>query len=310
MINRMGVGLTRLSSLEGDAPKGCGPSVEARPARMVADGRGSRPPASSAARKSSVGRYRTLLVLFVALATACQPQAETGQEVIDFAEIAAAGPTVQPDPSGTSAVLRVTTTIDAVCAVAFGQTEELGRLATDQEMGGAGHSDHEVVLGSLEPDTEYHYRLQGVGVDGRLYRSELLTFRTPAASETPPGTNVALDGQVIGVSSEFSQAFAAVNAIDGDPATEWSSSGDGDDAFLVIDLGRAVDVVAVGFHTRSMTDGTATTETFKVTVDDNETHGPFPVGRVEVEFTGRVLRFDVEASTGGNTGATEIEVFE
>ena len=46
-----------------------------------------------------------------------------------------------------------------------------------------------------------------------------------------------------------------------------------------------------------------------VTVDNEDTYGPYPVGRSEVTFTGRILRFDVEESTGGNTGATEIEVF-
>jgi len=250
-----------------------------------------------------------LLVLLVVLAAACGNATDSDQEVVDFDQIAAEGPVIEPDPSGTVATLRVTTTIDAVCAVAFGETEALGRLATDQEMGAAGHSDHEVLLGGLQPDTEYFYRLQGVGADGRLYRSEMLTFSTPPASEALPGRNMAVDAVAV-ASSEFSDAFGAANAIDGDPATEWSTRGDGDDAYLVIDLGEEVDVVAVGFHTRSMSDGTATTETFSITVDDSDTYGPFPVGRVDVAFTGRVIRFDVEDSTGGNTGAVEIEVFE
>ena len=250
-----------------------------------------------------------LLVLLVVLAAACGNATDSSQEVVDFDQIAAEGPVIQPDPSGTVATLRVTTTIDAVCAVAFGETEALGRLATDQEMGAAGHSDHEVLLGGLRPETEYFYRLQGVGVDGRLYRSEMLTFSTPPASEALPGRNMAVDSVAV-ASSEFSDAFGAANAIDGDPATEWSTRGDGDDAYLVIDLGEEVDVVAVGFHTRSMSDGTATTETFSITVDDSDTYGPFPVGRIDVAFTGRVIRFDVEDSTGGNTGAVEIEVFE
>lgn len=241
---------------------------------------------------------------------ACQTIPDSAGEVSDFAEIAAAGPSIEPHPSGTAATLRVTTTIDAVCAVAFGETESLGRLATDQDMGAAGHSDHEVLLGGLQPDTEYFYRLQGVGVDGQLYRSEPLMFRTPPASEVLPGQNVAVDAKVVEVSSEFSEAFGLANAVDGDPATEWSSNGDGDDAYLVIDLGREVDVVTVGFHTRSMSDGTATTETYTVTVDGTDTYGPFPVGRTDVAFTGSIIRFDVDTSSGGNTGATEIEVFE
>lgn len=253
-------------------------------------------------------RLQTLLLVILVLAAACQDGSDS-EEVFDFGEIAESGPEIEPHPSGTSAILRVTTNLDAVCAVAFGETEESGMLATDQEMGGAGHSDHEVVLGGLSPDTEYFYRLQGVGVDGRLYRSRLLTFRTPPATDELPGRNVAVDAAVVDVSSEFSAAFAAVNAIDGDEATEWSTAGDGDDAYITIDLGGQVAVVAVGFHTRTMSDGSATTETFTITVDGADTFGPLPAGRVEVAFSGQVVRIDVEESTGGNTGATEIEVF-
>jgi hypothetical protein len=251
-----------------------------------------------------------LLVLLAVLAAACGNATDSDQELVDFDQIAAEGPVIEPDPSGTVATLRVTTTIDAVCAVAFGETEALGRLATDQEMGAAGHSDHDVLLGGLQPDTEYFYRLQGVGVDGRLYRSEMLTFRTPPVSESLPGRNMAVDSVVVEASSEFSDAFGAANAIDGDLATEWSTRGDGDDAYLLIDLGRTIDVVAVGFHTRTMSDGSATTEAFTITVDDADSYGPFPVGRVDVAFTGRLIRFDVDTSSGGNTGATEVEVFE
>jgi hypothetical protein len=254
---------------------------------------------------------RSVLVLAAVLAAACQATPDaTGEEVQDFADIAAAGPTIEPHLSGTAATLRVTTTIDAVCAVAFGETESLGRLATDQEMGAAGHSEHEVLLGGLQPDTEYFYRLQGVGVDGQFYRSDLLSFRTPPASETLPGENVAVNADVVDVSSEFSTALSSANAVDGDLSAEWSSNGDGDNAYLVLDLGRQVEVVAVGLHTRTMSDGSATIQSFTVTVDGAETFGPFPVGRTELAFAGRVLRFDVEDSTGGNTGATEIEVFE
>lgn len=114
-----------------------------------------------------------------------------------------------------------------------------------------------------------------------------------------PGEKVAVDSEVVEVRSEFSDTFAAANAIDGDPAIEWSSAGDGDDAYLIIDLRRTTDVIAVGFHTRSMSNGTATTDAFTVTVDDAEVYGPFPMGRIEVAFSGRVVRFDGGTSTGG-----------
>jgi hypothetical protein len=163
----------------------------------------------------------------------------------------------------------------------------------------------------LQPDTEYQYRLQGVAADGNIYRSEVLTFTTRSATTTQAfGPNVAAGAVVVDVSSEFSADFAAANAVDGDLATEWSSRGDGNDAFITIDLGEVTDVTAIGFRTRSMSDGSATTETFTVEVDGTM-YGPFPAGPTasEVSFTGQVLTFHVESSSGGNTGAIDVEVF-
>jgi hypothetical protein len=228
--------------------------------------------------------------------------------VVDLDAILAAPVAVDLDPSGTAATISVTTTIDAACAVVFGEDETLGRLATDRDMGGSAHREHHVVLGGLEPGTSYVYRLQGSGIDGRLYRSELDAFTTPEASTSAP-IDLAIGARVVDVSSEYSDAFAASNAVDGDPSTEWSSSGDGDDAFITLDLGRSVEVGAVAFRTRQMGDGSAITETFTVTVDGTDL-GPFPASEVvPLGLTAQVLRFDVESSSGGNTGAVAIEVF-
>lgn len=238
-----------------------------------------------------------------------QPVVHPAADVIDGDIV------VRPSPDGTSATVQVTTSIDMVCAVVYGTTAELGDgIATDADMGGGAHTDHAAVLTGLEPDTEYHLRVQGSGSDGRLYRSELLTFRTPATGPLErPGENVAAGADVVGVSSEFSEAFAATNAVDGDPATEWSTAGDGDDAWITIDLGETVDVISIGFHSREMGDGTSIINTFTVTVDDDETFGPYPAGPglaiVDVTFSGQTLRFDAVDTTGGNTGAVEIEIY-
>jgi hypothetical protein len=96
--------------------------------------------------------------------------------------------------------------------------------------------------------------------------------------------------------------------------TEWSSAGDGDEAFITLDLGAAQEVSGFQFLTRSMTDGTAVTESYAVIVDDSETLGPFPAGSPaepqtsDVSVTGQVFTFDVKTSTGGNTGAVEIRI--
>ncbi|KGH45353.1 hypothetical protein IN07_18135 [Modestobacter caceresii] len=225
-------------------------------------------------------------------------------------------PVVVPDVSGTFATLQVSTDLDMACAVVFGRDESLGDgIATDADMGGGAHTDHEAVMRGLQPDTEYFYRVQGSGADGSLYRSDLMRFRTPQAHATStPGENVAVGADVVDVSSEFSNAFTAANAVDGDLATEWSSDGDGDDASITIDLGRPVDVLGVALRSRSMSDGTSVVETFTVTVDGGETYGPFDAGTTftvnQAEFTGQVLEIDAEQTSGGNTGAAEIEVYE
>ena len=265
-------------------------------------------------RGPTLRRWIIVLAACGWLVAACTGGSKDGSSnIADFAEIAASEPTFAFDPSSTSARVRVDTTIQTVCAVAYGETDDLGSLATDQDMDAAGHNDHGPVLSGLAPETTYFYRLQGVGPDGTLYQSELLTFTTPGAQEATGGTNLALSAAVVEVSSEFSDAFAAGNAIDGDPATEWASLGDGDEAHITIDLGAVVMVTGIRFVTREMSDGSSITTTFTVTVDDGSVFGPFDAGLTpplaDVALAGRILRFDVDASTGGNTGAVEIEVY-
>jgi hypothetical protein len=255
------------------------------------------------------------VVLFLG---ACSGTATSGagdEEVRAAEEVFVEDPVVVPDASGTSASLRVATELDMACAVVFGRDEDLGDgIATDADMGGGAHTEHEAVLRGLTPDTEYFYRVQGSGSDGNLYRSELRSFRTPRSDATDtPGENVALGAEVVEVSSEFSADFPADAAFDGDPATEWSTADDGDDASITVDLGRSVSVVGVALRSRSMSDGSSVVQTFTVTVDDGETFGPFEAGTAfvvnEVEFTGQVLRIDADRTSGGNTGAAEIEVY-
>jgi hypothetical protein len=258
-------------------------------------------------------RRRLLIVVLFGLAlVGCSTGQSEDDGIGDFSEIAESDPVIDLDPSGTAATLRVTTTLDAVCAVAYGVDGPFGSIATDQDMGGgSGHSDHRPVMTGLLPATTYQYRLQGLAADGKIYRSEVLTFTTPAAQPAGAlGPNVAVGAAVTEVSSEFSSEFAASNAVDGDLATEWSSQGDGDDAFITIDLGELVSVTAVGFRTRTMSDGSATTDTFTVEVD-GISYGPFPAGATpsEAAFRGRVLTYRVDSSSGGNTGAIQVEAY-
>ena len=238
---------------------------------------------------------------------------DSGFPARDIGEIVDGDITVDLDPSGTSAVLRLDTTIDVACSVVYGTSTQFGALATDTDMAGGGHRIHQPLMTDLQPGTTYLYRVQGTASDGTIYVSEVLNFTTPAADGAAPRTNLSLGATVVEASSDFNEAFAGSNAIDGSISTEWSSRGDGDDAYIVIDLGSPMDVTGFGFRTREMSDGTSITNSYTVTVDGDEVLGPFQAGLgltvSDVTLTGQLFRFDLVDTTGGNTGAVEIEIY-
>ena len=208
----------------------------------------------------------------------------------------------------------------------FGPDESYGRQSTDPDMGGLPHQQHHAALRGLQPGTEYHYRLQGSGPDGTLYVSDDFTFRTPAATPATtateaiaPRTNLAATaagGRIVEVSSSFgeSDTWAAENAIDEDPNSEWSSAGDGDAAFLTVELAQRQPITAVGMWTRTM-GSSAQVSQFQVLTEDGTILGPFDLPAADrlhvfpVIAEAQRLRFEVVASSGGNTGAIEIAVF-
>ncbi len=253
----------------------------------------------------------TAAVVLVGLA-GCSSAEDSDTTVQPIEPILATEIEIVPDGTGTTATLAVETSIPVACSVVYGTSDSFGLIAVDNDMQGGAHQDHGPLLTGLTPDTEYQYRLQGSDAAGTLYRSEVMTFRTPAATDNGLGANVAPAGSVVGFSSEFSDAFAADLAFDGDLGTEWSTNGDGDDAWVEIDLTADTTIAAAVFRTRQMTDGSAITDTFTMTVDGTVL-GPFPTGTepvlLDTPVTGRSVRFDAESTTGGNTGAVEIEIY-
>lgn len=242
-------------------------------------------------------------------------------EVRPFEEIQAGEVVFEADPSNPQrAIFRVDTTEPSICAIVWGETEALGNFNNSLDMNGTGIIEHNVFLPGVEPGKTYFYRLQGSTADGTLYQSELETFTAPAieggGGEAAPqtGPNLAEGATVLEVSSTFSDSWAGENAIDGDLLTEWSTAGDGDGAFLTIDLGSQQQVTGFQFLTRTMADGSATATMYQVVVDGGDTLGPYPAGSpaepgfAAAEVTGQVFRFEVVSSTGGNTGAVEIRV--
>ena len=260
--------------------------------------------------------------MFIAAAlivSACSsPDSESS--VRSFSEIQSSEFEFTVDENGV-AKMNVSTNIDAACSISYGKTDTLGTIGTDDDMGGAAHDDHEVILVDAEPGKTYKFRVQGADAEGNIYQSEIASFTLPDTAAGADdamdehGTNVAEGASVIEVSSIFSGSWAGENAFDGDMTTEWATKGSGDDAYIVVDLGSAKSISGLEFITRTMSDGSATTTQYTVTVDDGDTFGPFTAGDhsdtafTEVDIVGQLLRFDVAVSTGGNTGAIEIRAF-
>jgi hypothetical protein len=228
------------------------------------------------------------------------------------------GPLAVSDITSSTATLKISTTVDLACVVVFGAANSCGRLALDSDMGASAHREHRVLMRGLEPDTVYRYRLQGSAPDGTLYASNTMTFRTAALSGRPDalGVNVATvarGARVTRVSSEFSSAFGAVNAIDGNASTEWSTAGDGNDALITVTLPKPVTVSGFGLWTRTM-GSSAQIRRFEVLNENGDRFGPFDVAdaksvhRFAATGSGRSFTFRVLDSSGGNTGAVEVEV--
>ena len=216
--------------------------------------------------------------------------------------------------------VELSTTIEVMCSVVYGPDESYGQQSTDPGMGGFPHDDHSAPLRGLQPDTVYHYRLQGTGPDGAIYVSSDMTFRTPpAASSADEGprnlASAEAGARVVDVSSEFGgAAWAGANAIDGDPQTAWSSASDGDEAFITVEIAEPSAIGEVGLWTRTM--GTSAQITsFRVITDDGTVLGPFDVPAADrlytfpVDVTAMTLRFEAVSSSGGNTGAIEVAAF-
>ncbi len=224
------------------------------------------------------------------------------------------------DLTAISGVVRVTTSLDVVCSVVFGTTTGYGAQATDLDMAGGGHRTHAAPMRGLEPNTEYHYRLQGTGPDGKVYVSKSMTFRTPLA-ETEIRDNLAgaeAGARVTDVSSVFgdSPSWAGEHAIDGDPTTEWSSAGDGDAAYLVVMLPEPAAIASLAIWTRTM-GSTAQILTFQIVADGDLVLGPFEVPDasgihefvLDTPTEAQTLQFEVLTSSGGNTGLVEFAAY-
>lgn len=221
-----------------------------------------------------------------------------------------------------TASLPIETSVPVACTIVYGTTPEFGSLSLDQDMAGGTHSDHNPLLSNLEPETEYYFRVQGVDEKGTLYLSETMTFTTPVQDVSQSENLASADrgAEIVGYSSAFGDAsledpWGAASAFDDNPNTEWSSAGDGDQAWIEVKLAGPALVSALEFRSRAMSDGSAITEAFTVTTGQGETFGPFSLPdpdkgyRFDLSAEAESLRFDLVDTSGGNTGIVDIIVY-
>jgi hypothetical protein len=263
------------------------------------------------------------LVLLL-IAAACSPNQETatGTNIHPLEEVYASGAPEMTEITSSDAVLLFDSNQPLACSVIYGETTRYGMIAVDQDMGGGAHSEHHPILTGLEPDTEYHYRLQGTAADGTIYISDDMTFRTPAQEDDTEVNLASLEagGSIKDVSSNFGGAandetWGANNAIDGNRASAWSSDGDGNEAFIEFQLAHAAHLHAVEVWSRTMSNNSAQIFSFSLTTVSGEVLGPFSLEgaeqsyRFEVDVVADWLRLDVHDSNGGNSGLIEFAAY-
>lgn len=224
------------------------------------------------------------------------------------------------DVSGSGASLEFSTDQSTLSSTAIGLAEDFGRIA--RAPGNEPSKKHEISMPGLQSDSKYYSETIAIDETGELIRSELISFETPDVAEEDFGENYALlekGADISGVSSNFgddiSGSFGALNAIDGDPGTEWSSQAEGDNAWIEIELAETIEVTGFGFWSRTMGD-TGEIRVIRVLDASGEILGEFEIPDAEQLYNfslnpvqSQRLRFEVVASTGGNTGAREIRIY-
>lgn len=228
------------------------------------------------------------------------------------------------DITTSGAVVRFDTSVPTTCEVEYGTTG-FNLLAEDPAMVGDELStEHEVPLFDLAADTSYVFRARAEDEDEVVWLSEEGRFdtRPDDGEELTDVATLQMGASVTEVSSNFGGAaddegWGANHAIDGLVATEWSSHGDGDGAWVEIDLGQERTFTEIGFRSRWMDDGSAIIEGVRLVLDGGTTIlGPFetPDPMVTYRFelaapaTARRVRVEATSTTGGNTGAREIQL--
>ena len=219
------------------------------------------------------------------------------------------------------AVIRFDTSVPTTCEVMYGTAPDaLSARAEDPSMAEDELAlEHEVPLEGLQPSTTYYFRPRGTDAEGNTELGAVGRFDTGVGTAPDLGPNAAASASVTTVSSNFGGAandetWGILSAFDGDLATAWSSNGDGNDAYFVLDFGQPTTLTSVAIRSRYMTDGTSIVTSFTLTADDGTVLGPFQTldhtqrYTFPIRVTTQTLGFDVATSTGGNTGLLDFHL--
>jgi hypothetical protein len=207
-----------------------------------------------------------------------------------------------------------------LASTAVGESGEFGRLARLPER--KPFADHELKILGLKAGTEYLSETIIINRSGEVYRSAGIEFETEpgeGGNLGKTGENLASSAEINDVSSiwggEPEGSFGAKNAIDGEPGTEWSSQGEGNDAWIEVKLSERSRVVGFGFWTRTMGE-TGQISQLRVLTGDGRVIGEYEIPSADKihtfevpEVEAEVIRFEVLDSSGGNTGVREIKIF-
>jgi hypothetical protein len=230
---------------------------------------------------------------------------------------------VQVENIGTQrADVRFTSKVPTLASTAFGPDADYGRSA--RMASAAPLLSHEVPLMALTPGSAYMAHVLLIDQRATVFQHQPLEFETleqTAISET--FNNIALldRGSVVSAVSgnwgggDLNSSYGANHAIDNNPTSEWSSDGEGNNAWIEITLEQPSEVNGIGFWTRTMGDS-AQISRFRVIANGDIVLGEFDLPDADQVFRFSVpetlvtqLRFEVVESSGGNTGARSIEVY-
>ena len=207
-------------------------------------------------------------------------------------------------------------------------------------------SDPQLDLSGLDPNTSYNVAGCFIDVNAEVCCAQPvpLGFTTSAdvgASDEPSfgeecyGDNVALldaGALAMDVSSNYgngdmNSSFGGNKAIDGRSASAWSSFGDGDFAYILIQLAEPMPLAGVGVWSREMV-GSSQIASFSLTLSNSmgsdrciTSLGPYDLPDTKSLYKFNLadeldnskmydeIRLDVDTSNGGNTGLRTLEVY-